>query len=154
MGAGKHRAMSRAGWTALALGVGFAFVPASAFWFLGGAIVDLFLDTMRPENRLTIELAISFLAIAALFQFADAILATAMGALRGLKDTRVPMLVALAGYWGLGVMSATVLVVHLKFGGEAIWICLAIAVSVVGVLLVRRFWAQSLRLSEVARHSS
>ncbi len=154
VGAGKPQAMARAGWTAVALGIGFAFVPAAAFWFLGGAIVDLFLDTARPENRLTIELAISFLAIAALFQFADATLATAMGALRGLKDTRGPMLIALAGYLGLGLTSAALFGVYLGFGGQAVWISLAVGVSVVGALLVWRFWAQSLRLINATRHST
>ena len=154
VGAGKPQAMARAGWTALALGIGFAFLPAAAFWFLGGAIVDLFLDTARPENRLTIDLAVSFLAIAALFQIADASLATAFGALRGLKDTRGPMLISLAGYWGLGLTSAAVFGVYLGFGGQAIWISLAVGVSVVGALLVRRFWAQTIRLNDVARHST
>jgi MATE family multidrug resistance protein len=146
VGAGKHQAMARAGWTALALGIGFAFLPAAAFWFLGDAIVDIFLDTARPENKTSIDLAVSFLAIAALLQFADATQATAFGALRGLKDTRGPMLISLAGYWGLGLTSAAVFGVYLDFGGQAIWVSLAVAVSVVGALLVRRFWAQSLRL--------
>jgi MATE family multidrug resistance protein len=146
VGAGEHRAMARAGWTAVALGIGFAFLPAAAFWFLGGAIVDLFLDTARSENKTTIDLAVSFLAIAALLQFADGTQATAFGALRGLKDTRGPMLISLAGYWGLGLTSAAVFGVYLGFGGQAIWISLVVGVSVVGALLVRRFWAQSLRL--------
>ena len=154
MGAGKHQAMARAGWTALALGIGFAFLPAAAFWFFGGAIVDIFLDTARPENKTTIELAVSFLAIAAVFQFADATQVTALGALRGLKDTRGPMLISLAGYWGLGLTSAALFGVYLGFGGQAIWISLAVSVFVVGLLLVWRFRAQSLRLIDVARHSA
>lgn len=154
VGAGKHQAMARAGWTALALGIGFAFLPAAAFWFLGGAIVDVFLDAARPENKTAIDLAVSFLAIAALFQFADGTGRIALGALRGLKDTRGPMLISLAGYWGLGLTSAAVFGVYLDFGGQAIWISLAVAVSVVAALLVPRFWAQSLPLVDVARHST
>ena len=153
VGAGEHRTIARAGWTALALALGFAALPAAAFWFLGGALVDLFLDTARPENRATIDLAVSLLAIAALFQFADATLATAQGALRGLKDTRVPMLIALAGYWGLGLTSAALFGVYLGFGGQAIWIGLAVGVSVVGALLVVRFRAQSVRFSNAAQKS-
>jgi MATE family multidrug resistance protein len=154
VGAGEHPAAARAGWTAVALGIGFAVLPATAFWFLGDAIVDLFLDTARPENRATIELAVSFLAIAALFQFADATVATAQGALRGLKDTRGPMLIALAGYSGLGLTSAALFGVYLGFGGQAIWISLAVALSVVGVLLVRRFRLRSLRLVAATRSST
>ncbi len=154
VGAGTHQAAARAGWTAVALVIGFAFLPAAAFWFLGGAIVDLFLDTARPENKTTIDLAVSFLAIAALLQFADGTQATAFGALRGLKDTRGPMLISLAGYWGLGLTSAALFGVYLEFGGEAIWISLAVAVSVVGALLVRRFSTRSLRLINATRHST
>jgi MATE family multidrug resistance protein len=154
VGARKPQAMRRAGWSALALGIGFAILPAAAFWFFGGTIVGLFLDTARPENRAAIELAVSFLAIAALFQIADASLVTAQGALRGLKDTRGPMLIAIAGYWGLGLTSAALFGVYLDFGGQAIWISLAVGVSVVGALLVRRFWSQSLRLIAAARHST
>ncbi len=145
VGAGNHAGMVRAGWTAMALGIGIAALPAAAFWFLGKEIVGLFLDGAIAENRDTISLAVSFLAIAALFQFADAMQVTALGALRGLKDTRVPMLIALAGYWGLGLTSAAVFGVYLDFGGQAIWIALAVGLSVVGVLLVRRFRIQSLR---------
>ena len=154
VGAGNHQAVGRAGWTALTLGIGFAFLPAAAFWFLGGPIVDLFLDTALPENRAIIDLAVSFLAIAALFQFADATQVTALGALRGLKDTRGPMLIALTGYWGLGLTSAALFGVYLDFGGQAIWTSLAVALSVVGALLVRRFWARSRRLVDVAWHST
>ncbi|MEE8515008.1 MAG: MATE family efflux transporter [Alphaproteobacteria bacterium] len=154
VGAGTHQAAARAGWAAVALGIGFAFLPAAAFWFLGGAIVDLFLDTARPENRVAIDLAVSFLAIAALLQFADGTQCTAFGALRGLKDTRGPMLIALAGYWGLGLMSAAVFGVYLGFGGQAIWISLAVALSVVGALLVRRFSTRSLRLINATHHST
>ncbi len=153
VGAGKHRAMARAGWTAVGLGIGFAFLPAVVFWFLGDAIVDLFLDTARPENKTTIELAVSFLAVAAVFQFADAAGATAQGALRGLKDTRGPMLIALAGHWGLGLTSAALFGVYLGYGGQAIWTSLAVALSVVGALLVLRFRTQSLRLINATRHS-
>jgi MATE family multidrug resistance protein len=146
VGAGKHRAMARAGWTAVLLGIGFAFLPAAAFLFLGGTIVDLFLDSALPENKTAVDLAVSFLAIVALLQFADATQATSFGALRGLQDTRGPMLISLAGYWGFGLTSAAVFGVYMDFGGEAIWISLVVGVSVVGALLVRRFRVQSLRL--------
>jgi MATE family, multidrug efflux pump len=154
VGAGKPQAMARAGWTALALGFGYAFLPAAAFWFLGGAVVDIFLDPARPTNRVAIDLAVSFLAIAALLQFADGAYRIALGALRGLKDTRGPMLISLAGYWGLGITSAALFGVYLGFGGQAIWISLAAGVSMVGALLVRRFWDQSRRLNEAARQST
>ncbi len=153
-GAGNRDATARAGWTALLLGVGFSILPAAAFWFFGGAIVDIFLDLTRPENRTAIDLAVSFLAIAAAFQMAEAGQATALGALRGLKDTRGPMLIALAGFWGVGFISSAVFGIYLGFGGHAIWISLAAALTVVGVLLVWRFFTRSPLLINRALHSS
>ena len=150
VGAGAFQAAARFGWTALALATGFAFVPAAAFWFFGDAFAGLFLDVARPENRATIDLAISFLAIGALFQIAEGALATALGALRGFKDTRGPMLIAVAGYWGLGLTSAAVFGVYLGFGGQVIWISLAVAVAVVGALLVQRFRTHTRRAGRAA----
>lgn len=137
----------------MTLGTGFAFLPAAAFWFFGGAIVDLFLDTTAPENKTTIDLAVSLLDIAAPFHIADASLATAYGALRGLKDTRGPMLITLAGYWGIGLTSAVVFGVYMDFGGKAVWISLGTGVAVVAALLVRRFLTRSLRLVNSTRRS-
>ena len=122
-------------------------MPALAFWFFGTEIVSLFFDTGEIENTAAITLAVSFLAIAAVFQFADAIQVVAIGALRGLKDTRGPMLIALAGYWGVGLTSAAVIGVYFDAGGEAIWTSLAVALFVVSVLLVRRFRMQCRRVS-------
>ena len=66
-----------------------------------------------------------------------------LGALRGLKDTRGPMLVTLGGYWGVGLPAAALFGVHLAFGATAIWISLAVALALVGALLALRFRAQS-----------
>ena len=154
VGAADHRAAARAGWTAVALGFGFAFFPTAAFLFLGGPIVDIFLDTARPENTAAIDLAVSFLAIAAAFQLVDSVQIIARGALQGLKDTRVPMLIALAGYWGLGLTSAALFGVYLGFGGQAIWGGMAVSLLVVGALLVRRFRARSLRSIDAPRLSA
>ncbi len=138
-GAGNMKGVSIAGWTALAMAVCFAFIPASAFLFFGEFITGLFLETDLPDNRTVIELAVSFLVIAVAFQFADATQATALGALRGLKDTRVPMIIALTGYWGIGLASAAVFGVYLDFGGRAVWLCMAVGLLAVAVALVLRF---------------
>lgn len=143
VGAGDGRTAARAGWTALALGTGFAFLPAGAFWFFTEAVVDLFLDVGLPENRATVGLAVSFLGIAALFQLADSAQIITRGALRGFKDTRGPMLIALSGHWGLGLPSAALFAFSLNLGGQGIWIGLVVALSVVAALLVGRIWARA-----------
>ena len=78
-------------------------VATALFWFAGTFLVDLFLDLDLPENQAVLPLAVSFLAIAAVFQIADGSQVILAGALRGLKDTRAPLLFALVGYWGVAL---------------------------------------------------
>ena len=65
-----------------------------------------------------VELAVTFLAFAALFQLADGAQAVGSGMLRGLHDTRVPMLIAAFGYWGIGLPLGVVLGFPLRAGGR------------------------------------
>ncbi len=142
-GAGHHVDARRAGWTAIGLATCFAIVPAMLFWFHGDLVIGIFLDPSLPENAEAVALAISLLAIAAVFQLADGMQVTAMGALRGLKDTRGPMLVTLIVYWGLAVPVSLLLVLVFEQRSEAIWTCLAAAFCLVAALLVRRFHKQT-----------
>ena len=139
VGAGDPRAAARAGWTALVLGGIYAFLPAAAFWFFGDVLAGAFLDTTQSGNRTTIGLAVSLLAIAALFQFADTIQLVTRGVLRGFKDTRGPMLISLLGYCGLGLPFAALFGFTFDLGGQGIWLGMAAGIAVVGVLLVLRF---------------
>jgi MATE family multidrug resistance protein len=123
----------------MSLGLAYGLLPATMFWFLGGTIADLYLDPIGAESATVTAFAVSFLAVAALFQIADCTQVTAMGALRGLKDTRVPMLIALAGYWGLGLPFGAFFGIYLDLGGEAIWSGLAVGLTVVSGCLIWRF---------------
>jgi len=109
-GAGDHLAAARSGWAAAGLGCLVMCLPAMAFWWLGPAIVELFLDSEAAP--VTARLAVGFLAVAAVFQFADGAQVTMMGALRGLKDTATPMLIAVLGYGGLGLPVAAYTELH------------------------------------------
>ncbi len=142
VGAGDPEAAARAGWTAMALAGGYAVLPALAFWFWGGPIVALFLDFEGPEEEATVALAVSLLAVGGLFQIGDAVQETATGALRGLKDTRGPLMMALAAYWGLGFPAAALFGVYFELGSQAVWASLALALSALALLLLSRFRAQ------------
>ena len=78
-----------AGWTAIAWGCGYALLPAAAFWFLGHEIVSLYLDPDRAGNAAAVGFAVTFLQVAAVYQFVEAPQVIAAGALRGLKDTQI-----------------------------------------------------------------
>ena len=109
------------------------------FWFLPGPLVALFLDPVNPANRAAIGFAISFLAMVAAFQYFDATQAILMGALRGLKDTSVPMLIAGVGYWVVGLGFSVGLGFFTPLGGLGIWIGTVIGLAAAALLLLWRF---------------
>src|SRR5690606_32937036 len=89
----------RAGLVAIGLATLFMTGTATLFWTLPRVITGFFLDLSNPANDLVAEMAVTLLGIAAAFQIFDGIQVTAAGSLRGLKDTRVPMLIGFVSYW-------------------------------------------------------
>ena len=84
-------------------------------------------------------LAATLLLYAAAFQFPDGIQVLSAGALRGLKDTRVPMFLAAFAYWGLGMPLGAGLGLGLGWGPQGMWIGLIVGLSAAAVLLGGRF---------------
>lgn len=147
---GRHdrAGIGRAGWLALILGTGFAAAAAAALILMPRTLVSVFLDLDNPANARTISLAVSFLAIAALFQLVDAAQAVGAGVLRGLQDTTIPMIFALIGYWVVGIGLGSLLAFPLGMDGLGIWLGLASGLGVVAVMLVIR-WSLRERLGLV-----
>src|SRR5690606_6177487 len=102
-------AVTRAGWTAFVMGVSFMAMMALLMLLAPRLLIASFIDLKAPENQEVIRMAITFLALAALFQIADGAQAVASGMLRGLHDTTVPMIYAAIGYWGVGLMLGVLL---------------------------------------------
>jgi MATE family multidrug resistance protein len=94
-----------------------------------------------PGNAASVAIAVHLLAVAAAFQVFDGAQAVALSALRGLKDTRVPMLLGAAGYWGVGFLGGWLLAFPLGVGPAGLWIGLALGLGVVAFLLALRFLA-------------
>jgi multidrug resistance protein, MATE family len=138
------RAISRAGWTAFALGILFMSVMALLMWLFPRELVTLFLEPV-PANAHVIALAISFLVVAAGFQIFDGAQVVAAGMLRGLHDTRVPMLIAAFGYWAIGIGVGVWLAFDREWQGVGIWTGLAAGLALVSVLLITR-WSMRARL--------
>ena len=139
--------VARSGWTAWALGVGFMAAMAALIWLFPRELVGLFLDR-SSENARVIELAVTFLTVAAVFQIFDGSQVVAAGMLRGLHDTRVPMLFALFGYWVIGIGVGVWLAFERGRQGMGIWAGLATGLEIVAALMVGR-WALRARLGLV-----
>lgn len=129
----------KAGWTAFALGTGFMAITCTLFLTIGPTIVAWFLDPRVPENANALALAATFLIVAGVFQLVDGAQVAAAHALRGLSDTKVPMMLAILGYWAVGLPIAYVLGFVVGWRGVGIWIGLAAGLAFVAVVLVTRF---------------
>jgi MATE family multidrug resistance protein len=147
-GARDRDAVGRAGWVAIALGAGFMAVTASIMLFAPRLVLGIYVDTEAAENAAMLGFAIQFMLVAAAFQLFDGLQAVAAGALRGLQDTRVPMLYALFGYWVPGLGTSIGLGFFTTLAGLGIWIGLAIGLIVVASLMMVR-WNRRARLGLV-----
>ena len=131
--------VQRAGWVGVALSAGVMLVSALTFWLVPERVVGLYLELDDPANAAVVRTAVRFLAFAALFQVFDGLQVSAAGALRGLKDTRVPMLISLTSYWGVGLSSGVLLAFGLGLGGRGLWLGLVLGLVTAAFLLVGRF---------------
>jgi len=139
VGRGDRLGVGRAGWCGLGIGVCVMVIPAALFWFSGNWLIGLYLDAGDAANQTVVAYGVAFLAIAGLFQFADGAQVILVGALRGLKDTRIPMVIAYFGYWIIGFPLCALLAFATPLRGQGVWIGLAVGLIVVAFLAGRRF---------------
>jgi MATE family multidrug resistance protein len=141
----------RAGTMALVIGCAFMLAMALVMWTVPRGIVGLFIDAADPANRAVVQAAVTFLAIAALFQIFDGGQVIGAGALRGLKDTRWPMLFAAIAYWLVGMVCALGLGFGIGLGGLGVWLGLAAGLAVAAALMIGRFYLLQGRVAGRAR---
>jgi MATE family multidrug resistance protein len=133
-GAGDAAAERLRGLAGIGLGAVFALVSASIMALLPAAIVAAYTDDAGVA-----ALATGFLYYAAVFQIADCVQATANGALRGLKDTRLPMLITVSAYWLVGLPLAVALAFHTAIGPPGIWLGFIAGLACAAAGLAARF---------------
>jgi multidrug resistance protein, MATE family len=138
-GAGDREGVRRAGWSAFALGIAFMSMTAMVMLFAPHLLVSAFLDLADPVNANVIALAVSFLAFAAMFQVFDGAQTIGAGMLRGLHDTRVPMVFTAIGFWGIGLPLGAYLGLATDLAGAGIWIGLAAGLASVAILMTSRW---------------
>ena len=93
---------------------------------------------LYSDDKAVVDLAAQLMVLAGLFQFADGIQVASNGALRGLKDTRVPMLITAFAYWGVGMPVGAWLAFHAHQGARGMWMGLVVGLSAAAVLLFTR----------------
>jgi MATE family multidrug resistance protein len=121
--------------------------------FLSAAVMGCFgiifillrytLPSLYIDDQHVVSIASSLVVIAAFFQLSDGIQAAGIGVLRGIADTRIPMLITFIAYWVVGLPGGYVLGFVLEMGVQGIWIGLLVALSLSAVLLTWRFSAES-----------
>ena len=147
------RAARRAGYLGMTMGVGILTLLVIVPLELADQIIRIFITPDDPGFGEVSRLATQFLMIVAIFQVFDGLQAIASRALRGLKDSVVPLWIAGFGYWILGIGGGSLLAFHFNLGGAGLWWGLAIGLCVTASLLCWRFNRLSHRPSAVGPNS-
>ena len=144
-GAGDRAGVARAGWVAIAAGGVFMALSAGTMLIAARPIIAFYVDPADPANAAMVAYAAQFMLVAAAFQLFDGLQAVAAGALRGLQDARVPMLIAIFSYWVPGAAVSIGLGLFTPLAGLGIWLGLLVSLVIVAALLITR-WHRRERL--------
>ena len=146
------RAVALSGWAAVLMGALFMGSAGLSLWLIPRWIVLLF-----SGDPAVITAGVALLQIAAVFQLFDGFQVVTTGALRGLGDTRTPMLAHFAGYWVIGLPISYILGFRFGWGARGIWTGLSTALVLIGIGLMlvwrarmRRYIAESPSATGVA----
>jgi MATE family multidrug resistance protein len=137
-GRGDAQAVRYAGFTGIALTLVTQAVSATLMLAIPHAIAHIYSGDPR-----VIALAAQLLVLAGIFQFSDGIQVVANGALRGLKDTRMPMLVTAVAYWVVGMPTGAWLAFGAGYGVRGMWVGLIAGLTAAAVLLAARWIMQT-----------
>ncbi|MBM2577503.1 MATE family efflux transporter [Jannaschia sp. Os4] len=138
-GAGAPDDLRRAAWAAVALSMVVVALTMAVFLLAGRDLAALFLDRSDPAADAVLDLAAMLVIVAGVFQLVDAVQVMALGFLRGLQDTRVPMLLAVASYFGIGIPASLVLGFALGLGALGIWAGMVLGLAAASGFLMVRF---------------
>lgn len=146
LGGSRPAQVRRAGRLGIASGACCMLVFALLFWLLPGPVVGLFIDRTDPAFAEVVGLAISLLAVAAVFELFDGTQSIAMGTLRGLGDGKTTLLIGLGCYWLIGIPLAWTLAFPLGWGAHGVWWGLAAGLACAALVLTLSFEGKCARL--------
>ena len=139
-GAGERDNVMRAGGAALALATIFALASCLLFIVERESLARLFIDPASSNAAALVATAGPFIIVAGAFQLFDGLQAIGAGLARGLKDSTVPMVLAIVSYWGIGFTGAYLLAFPLGFGGIGIWYGFMLGLGAAAILINGRFY--------------
>jgi len=127
------------GYISIVIVTGFMTLMALVLLAFSPQVIGIYIDIRNPENANVLALATSMLSVAALAHPVDGMQKVTIGALYGLQDTRVPMLLSFLAFWGIGLTSGYFLGFHFGLGSTGLWIGQSIGVTVSAGLFIWRF---------------
>ncbi len=136
--------MVRGGLSVMAISLAVSLVAIAVFLLAPVPLISLFLGESNAAAGEIIAIGTGLLAVAALFQLVDGAQVIALGLLRGVQDTTVPMLMAAFSYWAVGMPASYLLGFTAGLGGVGIWLGLVAGLAAAGVLLMARFWGRAI----------
>ncbi|MEO0402030.1 MAG: MATE family efflux transporter [Pseudomonadota bacterium] len=129
--------------TVTVLSVVTAVATIVLFVWIPEPLINLFVGRDDAAYEQIISIGVVLLALAALFQLVDGAQVIALGLLRGVQDTTVPMVLAGASYWVVGMPASYYLGFVLEWGGVGVWLGLVFGLACASVALMLRFWRVS-----------
>ena len=142
--------LRQGGLTAIGMSALFAILTSAIFLAFPETLVSLFMDPNEPERDTVLRVGTTLVMVAALFQVVDAAQVLALGLLRGVQDTTVPMFMATISYWVIGMPASYLLAFAFGLGSTGLWLGLVIGLALAALLLMWRFWGRSVRISAPA----
>ena len=131
--------VKRAGYVSIGIGSIVMFFLAVVMFAFPHAIVGIYLNLDDPANAEIINLAVPILRIASLSQILDAVQKIAYGALQGIQDIRIPVLLNISAFWVIGLSAGYILGFYFDLGGVGLWLGQSIGVTVAAMLFLWRF---------------
>ena len=148
VGRGDPLGVKRAVWAGIVIVMATQLLSALVLLLGHDAVVGLYTDDLAVA-----ALASTLLLFAAAFQFPDGLQVLSAGALRGMKDTKVPMFIAMVAYWGVGMSLGAGLGLGLGWGPQGMWVGLIAGLTAAAILMGLRLRWQGQQLSAAARQT-
>ncbi|MDE4131974.1 MATE family efflux transporter [Phaeobacter sp. QD34_3] len=136
--------MARGARVVIVLSLAMSLATIVLFLAAPDPLISLFLAPDDPDKPQILLIGAGLLAAAALFQLMDGMQVVALGLLRGVQDTGVPMVIAALSYWAIGIPASYLFGFTFGWGGVGVWYGLVIGLSCAGFFLLLRFWRRSI----------